>query len=314
MRKWSSRHRSLFAFTAFAFICCAAFYFLMIRPLQLKIASDMRYIDETQSKLRSSGWPLDSERLQKLLEHQKNSLERPSDAQSAYRAIGIKTKSTLLLEECTDVFNQRIKKIFVNPSDFVTEITRLDFQDEYNSIRNKLESKSIFFSEESLNIGNDTGSRQIYPLMLQIWLLDEVLSLALKNSLNIESHPEIRVRTDSDQMRNAAKIKMLPVRSYSLHPKDDKPYVMEFPVRLSMRGTINQFSGFLRDLNSGGKFFPVSRIQVKAVPDFRETETDISLNNTTLEIEVECSAFFRSSDSVPETFQKEKIKIIPAGA
>lgn len=314
MRKWSPRHRSIFALTAFAALCCAAFYFLMIRPLQDKIAFDMRYIDETHGKLRSSGWPLDSERLQKLLEHQKNVLERPTDAQSAYKAIGLKTKSTMLLEECTDVFNRRIKKIFVNPSDFVTEITRLDFQDEYNNITNKFGRKGIYFSEDSLNIGSDTGSRQIYPMMLQIWLLDEVLSLAIKNSLQVETHPDIKVNTDSGKLRNAAKIKMLPVRSYSLNAKDNSAYIMEFPVRISTRGTINDFSRLLRDLNSTGKFFPVSSLQIKALPDFRETDTEISLNNSTLEIEVECSAFFRSSDSAPETIRKEKINIIPAGA
>lgn len=313
MKKWPNQHRNLFAILAFAMLICGVGYFLALRPLLAKIKEDQEYISETKTKLKTSGWPLDAERLQKFLELKKSILEKNKTSDNAYKATGIKNKSALLLKECTNVFNKRIKKIFVNPADFSKEITRLDYQDEYNTVRDKLAQKNIHFSEESLNIGEDSDATQIYPKVLQIWLVDEVLQLALKNSLEIVNDDHSKVKNEQGHLKNAAKVQLIPATPYSLYEKDKKIYVMEFPLRISLRGNLMQFWGFLRDLHSGGKYFPVSKLQIRAEPTWNNKEQETLLNNNKLDIEIECSAFFRHSEGIPVKIEN-KVKVIPSGA
>lgn len=313
MKKWPKQHLNLFVILGFTLVICGVSYFIALRPLRARIKEDSEYIHETESKLKNSNWPLDAERLQKLLEMKKNILENNKTSDNAYKATGIRNKSALLLQECTNVFNKRIKKIFVNPADFAKEITRLDYQDEYNNVRDKLSQKNIYFSEESLNIGEDSDSTQIYPMVLQIWLVDEVSQLALKNSLEILDDEHSKVKNENGKLKNAAKIQILPATPYSLYEKEKKIYVMEFPLRISLRGNLVQFSGFLRDLHTGGKYFPVTKLQIRALPDWNETANETLLHNSKLDLEVECSAFFRHSESLPIKLEN-KVKIIPAGA
>jgi hypothetical protein len=313
MKKWSKQHHNLFAMLGFfLLLCIVAFFFLS--PLRSRISDDKAYISETKSKLRKSGWPLDAERLQKLLDLKKSILEKTKTSETAYKATGIRNKSTLLLQECTNAFQKRIKKIFVNPSDFSKEITRLDYQDEYNTIRDKLVQKNIYFSEDSLNMGTDSDSTKIYPMVLQIWFVDEILNLATKNSLEIVNDQHAKVKSEQGRLKKVAKVQLLPVRPYSLYEKEQKIYILEFPLRMSLRGSLMQFSGFLRDIHSGGKYFPVSKLQIRAIPEWQNSGSESLLKNSLLDIEIECSAFFRHSDSPPAKLKLKKIKVIPAGA
>lgn len=314
MKKWPKQHQGLFALLLIALILCGVGYFLLVRPLEAKIRFDQEFIFETKTKLKQSDWPLDSERLQKLLEYKKSILNQAKASESAYKATGLKSKSTLLLQECTNVFNKRIKKIFVNPGDFAKEITRLDYQDEYNTVRDKLAKRNIYFSEESLKIGDDAETEKIYPLVLQIWLVDEIVQLALKNSLRVANDEHAKVKNEFGRLKQVARIQLLPVQPYVLYDNDKQIYVVEFPLRISLRGNLIEFSSFLRDLHSGGKYFPLSRIQIKARPDWRDEDSKTVLDNKELEIEIECSAFFRYSEAVPVILEKKKIKLIPNGA
>lgn len=313
MKKWPKKHINLFAVLIFSLILCVAGFFLFIKPLNEKIRKDREFIVLTKTELRKKEWPLDSERLQKLLEYKKGLLDKVKDGENAYKATGLRKKSELLLKECTNTFEKRIKKIFVNPSDFSKEITRLDYQDEYNKVRDKLARKDIYFSEESLMIEDDSEDALIYPKVLQVWLVDEVVSLASKNSLRVLSNSNVKTKNDRGKIEPVAKIQLLPVIPYVLYEKSDIVYVMEFPVRISLRGTLDKFSGLLRDMQAGGKYFPISRLQIRSLPKWQEGESKTILNNRILDIELECSAFFRFSDS-PQKLKIKKIKLIPKGA
>lgn len=313
MRKWPKQHLNLLAILIFALILCGVGFFMLVKPMKEKIRDDREFIVQTKTELKKKRWPLDSERLQKLLEYKKSILSKNKDGENAYKATGLRNKSNLLLKECTNTFEKRIKKIFVNPSDFSKEITRLDYQDEYNNVRDKLAEKNIYFSEESLMLGDDSDGALIYPKVLQIWLVDEVLHLALKNSLHVVNDYSVKVKDERGRMKNVANVKLLPVIPYALYEKDKKIYVMEFPIRVSLRGNLMNFTGFLRDVHSGGKYFPVSKLQIRSQPQWQEGESKTVLENSTLDIELECSAFFRFSENSPAKTQKRKIKVVPRG-
>ena len=315
MTKWPKQHHNLIALLGFSLLLCGAGYFFAVKPLRQDNEKDKRDMDGTKLKLKKGGWPTDAVRLQKLLEYKKGLLVKKQDSENAYKATGLKNKSNLLLQECTNVFNRKIKKIFVNPADFSREITRLDYQDEYNTVREKLAKKDIYFSEQSLGMGNDSDQKLIYPLVLQIWLVDEILNLAADNSLQIITDKNSNVKNEKGLLKKAVSVKLLPVKPYSLYPNDEKIFVIEFPLRMTLRGTLTEFTSFLRDIHSDGKYFPVSRLQLRARPGWEKMGSKTFLNNDLLDIELECSAFFRHPENAPpKQIKEKKIPILPAGA
>ena len=192
------------------------------------------------------------------------------------------------------------------------------FQDNVDKLLNALDGEenrgARFRTVISLKLGDDSEDALIYPKVLQIWLVDEVLHLALKNSLRVVYNYNVKVKDERGRMKQVAKVQLLPVTPYVLYEKEKKIYVMEFPIRVSLRGNLMNFTGFLRDIHSGGKFFPVSRLQIRSQPFWQDGETKTSLQNSDLNVELECSAFFRFSEDSPQKQQKRKIKMIPRGA
>jgi Tfp pilus assembly protein PilO len=314
VKKWPEQHRIFFVLFSFALILCGVVYFFTIRPLYIQNLEDEKNISKTKSEIKGKGWPIDSVRLNKLLDHKKNILEKKQDGQTAYKATGLKNKSNLLLMECTDVFKRKIKKLFVNPADFSKEITRLDYQDEYNKVKDELASRNIYFSEESLGLGGDSDENLIYPLVLQIWMVEDIVKIALDNSLQVLQEENTNVKNEKGILKNVVSVKLLPIKPYSLYTTDKKIYIIEFPMRMSIRGTLTEFIGFLRDMHSDGKYFPISRLQIRAIPEYKNINSKFYLTNEVLDIEIECSAFFRKSEDTPVKKKKKKINIIPVGA
>jgi hypothetical protein len=83
------------------------------------------------------------------------------------------------------------------------------------------------------------------------------------------------------------------VRAYYAREQDPDPYVIEMPVRMTLRGSVAQCRAFLCQLTSGGTFLPVSHMQLYADDPARpEYQRLGSVKLDKVRMEVECSAFF----------------------
>ena len=106
----------------------------------------------------------------------------------------------------------------------------------------------------------------------------------------------------------------MPMRVYTLNDDDKEPYLLEFPVRMTVRGTVDEVSSFLRSLNADSRFYPLTRFEMitenpalRGRPD-EEGNIDVHL----VEATIECSSLFRPFDDAPK--QKTKGKKGPKGA
>jgi len=314
MPKLSRQHNSLLVVFLLTVILLTGAHFLFIRPLAIKVSDDDIYIDENRNKLQKSGWPLDPERLHKLLELKNNRLNSSSSSGNLKQVSGVKEKSVLMLRKYTGVFTPRIKKIFSNPADFTKEVSRLDYQEEYNELEHKLARKGVFLSEKILNLGENTASPFIYQMVLQVWLLDSLAGQIFSNRLRFVNDENILAKDERGGRRAAARIQFLPIRSYYLEAGDPEAYVLELPVRMALRGTLDNLNNFLAGLQENGCFFPVSHLQVLGIPELREGGKTITMQTGNLEIEVECSLFFRRPDDGPTVKEPVEIKVLPTGA
>lgn len=315
MSRWPRPHVLLFGVTVGALAVLGGIYLVAVRPLAAKVHADRNYIAGTRATLAKTGWPLDPERLSSLRELKRTELEGSGRGETARDANGMRPKSRLLLKASTSMFQERIQRYFEQTSDFVRDVSRLDFQDEYNNLEQKLSARNVFLSEEVLRLGEKTTSPHTYQLVLQVWTVDRLADLALAAGLQFQQADGVVVQDERGAGRRPARIQVLPIRAYTV-TDGDEPYLLEFPVRLGLVGTPDQVFRFLASLHAEGVFLPAGQVEITALPGFRDDPRETAVGIAALSLDIECSSFFQQADDVADRplRRPDTIKILPAGA
>ncbi len=314
VRDWPQQHRSLAALAIIVAVAAVAAYMFLIRPKWQAVSAAQAALGEKRKVLGETGWPLDSERLNRLLEDTRKKLDGPKGKkfEDPRTAIGTKNKSNLILRQATSMFAPKIEDIYHSSRVFIEEVSRLDYEEEFNALYQRLYSEGIILAGEVLGIDETTSSRETYQLVLQVWTLGALVDLALDHRLQVAKHPTITVTTENGQQPHASDLTVLPVRAYSLSEKDTEPYVLEFPLRMTLRGDLADFCAFVRALHDEGRFYPINHVELKAAPSSRRSSADGDLTIDRIEAKVECCAFFRLDEDAPE-IRIERENIIPPG-
>jgi hypothetical protein len=315
MTRWPRQHLILFGLTVAGLAVLMAIHLVLVRPLASKVRADRNYIAATRNTLNKGGWPLDPERLGSLLEMKRLELEGTGKGGKTARDVtGMRNKSRLLLREATSTFKDRIQRYFEHTSDFVRDISRLDFQDEYNNLDQKLSGRNIFLAADVLRLGEKTTSPHTYQLVLQVWTVDRLAELALNAGLQFQQVENVVVEDERGAGRRPARIQVQPVRAYA--SPTGEPYLFEFPVRLGLTGTPDQVFQFLTSLHGENTFLPVARMEITALPGFRDDQRETAMGIAALAIDVECSSFFQLIDDIADqpVRPKSTIRILPSGA
>ena len=291
-------------------------YLFVVRPKANEVKKTEEKLDELREELAETGWPLDAQRLETLLQNLQKNLNGPAGRRqdTARNAIGIKNKSQLIVRDATGIFNARIGRDFGTTEDFVNDVSRLDFETEFTELERRLEADGVILDGAVLNLDENTSSLYNYRLVLQVWTLDALIGIALENHLVPVKNRNVKVRLDENQEVFASQVTVLPVRAYAVNREDTEPYVLEFPVRMTVRGQLTDLCNFLRDLHEDGNFLPVSRMEV-STGDYVTARglREGSLIVHRLEITLECSAFFRLQQGL-EAAPPPQVKPLPAGA
>ncbi|HRR28838.1 MAG TPA: hypothetical protein P5270_05695 [Victivallales bacterium] len=310
MKKIPPQHKRLIFATFVLMLIFIAAFFLLINPLRKKVVEDEKYIENTTRELHKSGFPLDPGRLAATLQNKKNELDGYGNSE---KNSGIRYKTYSAIKFACTPLQNRAKKLFDNPADFARDVGRLDYQEEYNQLEQKLASRGIFLSDKILKLGEKSNAKDIYLLLLQVWMLDKISSIAIESGLRIQSEFSVVAQDEAGRKRMAAKMQFQPVIEYKIYESDANPYLIEIPLKVAFYGDTRKFIAFLSKIQEQSNFFVIRAFQLSLLPQIRKTETEISLVSENLSIELECSGFF-SPKEISETKKPTPVKIIPPGA
>ncbi len=293
------QHKKLAIVAAVLIVALGVLYGVLVYPRQSRVTELRKRQEALTEKLQETNWPLDPDRL-----------ERRRDMMTKEeRRFG--RRCDQVMKQAAATFEDNIGRYTEGgPDDFRNVVSRLDYREEYSAIQQELKDANVHFDEAVLGLGETSDSVFVYQQLLHLWTVKKLADLALRCNLEPAPHPEAKRYDENGRAKPVAQVSVLPRTAYSLREGNDKPYLLELPVRMTLRGTVPGMSAFLRQLQDGNRLLTLARIEVrKIVPPKKSPRTD------RIEMTVECSAFFRldgaKSLDVPE--ERER-RILPAGA
>ncbi|MFA4945807.1 MAG: GspMb/PilO family protein [Lentisphaeria bacterium] len=291
-------YRDLAGLALFSTLAFAAAGWILLQPRRNAVAEARGTVHELQNRLAESGYPLDSERLAKLAEENRR------------RAEALSRQSDEILRQATALFDRRIKTIFETNAKFRSEVSRLDFQDEFTRTEEAFRGRGIHLAEGVSNLSMNSAAPN-YQLVLQVWTLKELVDLAAGSGLTIARDPLVRVAVPGEGGdRPAAKLSVRPMRAYTIHKGGRQPYLLEFPVRLTVWGRLENLCRFLESLQAGGRFLPVSRLEIQVQAQSVERG-----GSPVMEATFECSSFYRLDEGEAEAARPgRENRALPHGA
>lgn len=314
MKQWPEKHKGLAAIILLYAVACAGFYFFQVRPKIDTVQGVISSLDELRNKLKGSGWPLNASRLTTLHEEYQKKLSGTKRKRSDGTVDGgIEARSERVLTLATSMFTYRIESIFGSTRDFMNEVSRLDYQEEFSQLEQRLAVDGVVLAEKVFGLSEDTADIDTYQLLLKVWTVDALVRLIQKTNLSIVKE-RIPVPTGTGRDVMASSIRVMPTVSYVLQEDDNEPYIMETPVKVTVRGTIDDFMLFLRSLNQDGNFLVLNRVEM-----FTENPnvagkpgSNVTIQITDIQAVIECASFFRPSQEAPK-MHINRAKVLPAG-
>lgn len=287
------RHEVLLLIGGVAVAVFLGLNLLVLRPLSRNVRQLRVETQDKAARLRATGWPLEPRSLETLAITKQNELSN------------VQRRKSQVLTAAMSLFQQRISRLYGTPTHFQEHVTRLDYQEEYHRIERKLADLGIPLDRGTLGIGEDSVRPNIYELVLQLYALEAAVDLLFEHQLE-----PVAADPDDDTGGGGAALALgEPVR-YHLSNDHPDPYLLEFPVRIRLRGSLEQLQSFLLAAGAGDRFLAVTRLEVyNPVPALRRGETH------EVTAEIECTAFYLlDGDIRAEAAARPAERILPRGA
>jgi hypothetical protein len=229
---------------------------------------------------------MQKESLEKILAEEQKRLEGKG---------GLKAMSDDAMKlACSTMHGRMTARGYNKMSDFMGGVLNSQFQQEFSDMQARFEQNGLYVCPEILNLSLTTKSKYSYQLLLQCWCVDMLVDLAGKSGLHFRKHNEISATALDGSRKPAALISVLPMTAYSLDDKKEAaPFLLEFPVRLGVEGTLENIMAFLKSINVAGQFFGVRGFEILSpapskIPSGKDAKTkDI------LQMNIECAAYLR---------------------
>lgn len=273
----------------------AGLYFGLHRPRRLAVQTAEKELQRLQRRLSGKAWPQDGKKLQQILAEMKEAL------QGGGGKPGLQQQSEKLLGQAGRMYDAKILEQYGSRNYFVTSVTRLDYQEEYNRLLLSLREQGINLSAQKLNLAEDSVSAYNYQLMLQLWTVDRICSLVTAAGLQVLTAETLQAERSSARGRRsagvrsdpAACISVLPMQAYFQDEKSSAPYLLEFPVSLSLRGELAQLQAFVASMQSGDTFLVLKGFEIRALPPQELlADEDGRIRNGPMHFDLTCAGFF----------------------
>jgi hypothetical protein len=315
MRPWPQAHKSLAVVLLLLIIGLSLVYFLLLRPRAQGVQDLAAQVGELRGKLKDSTWPLNAESLTSLLDENTKKLKGTKAERGDKGYAGIEEKAAQILTMATSTFKKRIEANYGNTTTFMDQSGWLDYQSDFTDLETWLRGNGVLISEKTFGISQDTANAETYQLLLHIWTVRELVQLTVAHDLVLAKDPSNPVPTPEGGTALPSKLRVLPVVAYAVAPDDKAPYLLEFPVRLTVRGTVADFLAFVADLETAEHFLPISRMEIATEhPRIRgeRPNSDGVVKVQNIEVTIVCSSFFRPGERAPEVHFRQKEQV-PSG-
>ena len=272
----------------------AGLFVLFVRPLQGRIDVVEEENAALSAKLKSKRYP--QKPTEMLLFR-----ERRSRQQSI-----VEENYSIAFHRSRDEFPKlRDREEYDSFNDFRLA-RQLDYHILYLEIERELGEQGIVLHEETLgrNEFSTTENDKLYQLIPSMWVVKNVAILARKHNLSLTNPKLGGAATETEY----ADISVLPLRTYNT-AVNLEPYLEEYPVRVTVRGTTEDFTDFMLALTGEGHFLPVEFVRLVKVG------AKIP-NRDRIEATIVCSGFLPLVESKTERItspadRKSKFKYMP---
>ena len=315
LQQWPERHRSLLGVAFLLVVATVLFGVMRLHPAWVGYDETRADHSRVEKKLEESQWPRDSERMRKLLDSYQVMLNGRKGGDP-----GLKKEVADAMQKATSMFEVQIKKEYgVSPQDsgivnFMEKASQIEYKDQFNRLYTELEGKGIRLEQPVFGMDESTSEPFKYQMRLKLWTVEALASLVLKNNLRFTREPGAGAR----DRNNPSMITVLPMRAYVIDKNDKAPYLLEFPVRMEIQGSMANFATFVDSLQSEGIFLPMSQMEVRtALPNMRQPpkanqDDEMVLQNVI--VTVVCSAFLRPQGDAIKMEVKQRRELLPRGA
>jgi len=257
MNNWMKVHQILAALFAIALIMQNFLFFFLINPKKDELEEIRSSIENQRQRLKGANLPLDAKKLDDYLSRLKKDLEGKSE-----NALFARSKEALA--KAGDNFAERIKSEHGSVEFFMKNASRIDYQAEYDRVLKALFAKGLLVAPEVLKLSEDPQTPYIYQPLMQIWTVEKLTVLALESGLAVcNAGGHRRLGKDG---RAPADIEVCSMKAYFAQEKENNPYLLEFPVGISLEGDFNSCMKFISSLGKDGVFLPVRSFEIFALP------------------------------------------------
>lgn len=317
-KAWPRAHKNLAAVMLLFLAVGIAVYAILLRPRVQQVHDMQAQLGDLRKKLRDSGWTLNADNLQALLNENTRKLKgtKQGDSGSGSGSGGLEEKARDIIDRATVTFKRHVEDNYTTAGTFIDQAGWLDYQSDFTDIEQWLRGHDVIISEKSFGISQDTTDAETYQLLLHIWTVRELVQLAIEHDLVLAKDRANPIPTPEGRAILASQLRVLPMQAYVLNEDDAAPYLLEFPVAMTLRGTLQDFIGFVSSLQTEEHFLPVTRLELRTEnPAFRGSRagSDGMIRVQNIEVRVVCCSYFRPQEGAPEV-KIRKVEEVPRGA
>ena len=282
--QWPKYPRQLLQFTLVMLALLLLVLWLHVLPRWQVLRQQSEQLEYDRKKFESNKYPMD---LALIEQHLNECQEQLMGSNGSDGLIKLSAKT---LEMASNTFKSDIHTAYPPESlastetpenVFVNHASRIDFKDLFDRLNTSLSVEEITITVQSLGL-DEESPEPVYQQILKLWTIRKLVFLATENQLSVESNSE----------GTAAAIRANRVVAYKLDDKDEVPYLLEFPVRIHLSGTMKDFLKFVKSLQGNDTFIPMKRLIIHSLPPQTlppgETKTI-----ETLHFSIVCSSFFK---------------------
>ncbi len=286
-KDWPSQHRNLLLIVLFLLIAFAAVGYIRVYPRWVEYTEIRDEKASIEAKLIKSEWPKDPERLKSILSLLTKRLEKDNGNNNGK---GLKAETEEVMAKATSMFNERIINEYESIGDFIQKASQTEYKNQYDVLDSYLQGKNINLDNTIFGMDVATSEPLKYQMLLKLWTVKEVVDCALQAKLFVISIPS----PSGGRGKTASMRTVKPMQSYYINNNDANPYLLEFPIYIELRGTLENFSKFTDILFSEGRFLPLSKIELAALPPSLKAQPDKQGNiySRIITARVTCSSFF----------------------
>ena len=261
-------------------LCIAGLLAIGMVPGWNRYQEYVAVVKEKELQASYSRWPEDSTVLRKRLDSIRRQLDGEEDGDGG-RLKGLRQIAAETIERAAMTFRPRILAGHVSATDFMCNVTRLDYKAIYNAVEAELAEDGLALSPVLLGLSEEEAATPVYQMIYKLWCVQRIGQLARASGLRISPSAE-----------GEASFSSMPPLAYVVDESgEDRPYLLEFTTKVVLRGNLEEFRGFCASLCTDSDFLPLTSLQIATTPPVL-TDAGGTAVVDVYDFTITCSAFF----------------------